>query len=80
MTLQQAYSLLRERWPRRSFCITRETWCHDHSADTGSPATRTDEWAIWDNEARVHYYGPTLENAMEQALGCDADLTNKETV
>ena len=38
----------------------------------------TVEWSIWDNERRVHYRGPTLENAMEQALGCDADLAMVE--
>lgn len=74
MTFPDAYAQLRARWPRQSFSLTHEVWCHDHSDSTGDPPTVTEEYVVWDNETRTHYYGPTMEQAVEQAMGCDADL------
>ena len=73
MTLQRAYDLLRERWPRQTFAIELEVWHHDHTDSGGPPVLRV-EWSIWHERDRVHYRSTTLEIAMEQALGCDADL------
>lgn len=78
MTLSRAYALLRSRWPRQSFSIDLTIWHHDRS-DTGLPDEGpTVEWSIWENDAKVHHRGPSLETAMELALGCDADLAALE--
>lgn len=71
MTLQAAYDLLTARWPGRSFCIGLELWNHEHSEPGG--AHRTEEWSVYDQVTRQHFYGETLGAAMEAALGCDAD-------
>jgi hypothetical protein len=70
MTLDRAYHLLCERHPARSFSLSVEVWRH-----VGRGADRAQiEWALYDVEDRVHYFGPSLENVMEQYGGCDADL------
>ena len=68
MTITQAYTLLCERWPRRSFTIDVEVWHHDHT-DSGSPSVMTVEWSIWDEEHRCHYRGGTLDKALDSAIG-----------
>ena len=71
MTLSEAYDRLNQRWPTRPFSIGVQLWNYGHKR---APAQPTIEWSIWDGEEHVHYEAPTLEGAMEQALGCDADL------
>jgi hypothetical protein len=77
MTVANAYALLKEGWPRQSFNISLDVWHHDHT-DSGEAPVTTIEWSVYDEEDRVHYYGPTLENAIEQALGAAADLEMTE--
>lgn len=69
LTLAKAYALLTERWPGRSFCIGMTAWHHKHA-----PVNLEITWSVYDAEGHEHYEGPTLENALEQSLGCDADL------
>jgi hypothetical protein len=35
-------------------------------------------YRVWDGTMRQSYEGPTLEIAMELAIGCDADLASVE--
>jgi hypothetical protein len=68
MTFDEAYAHLRARWPRQTFSIGHQVWHHHHSDSIGG-ATRTEEYAVYTETGRMHYYGPTLANAVEQALG-----------
>lgn len=75
MTLTTAYALLRTRWPGRSFSIGLDVWCHADRSPTLSPDI---EWSVYEAVDRQHFTGPTLEHAMEAALGCDGDLGKVE--
>ncbi len=75
MNLQRAYDLLKERWPGRSFCIGLDVWHHKHLPKDQQCVV---EWAIYDHAENIHFRGPTLESALEFAIGCDADLAMVE--
>ena len=74
MTLTDAYTRLRHRWPKQSFCITVEMWHHDHT-ETGTPEEPPAvAYSVWENDARVHHRGATLDAAMAAALGSTTPL------
>ncbi len=69
MNLQRAYDLLRARWPG-SWSIDITVWHYEHTPED-PPALR---YRVWDGAMHQSYEASSLEAAMEQALGCDADL------
>jgi len=78
MTLTDAYIRLRHRWPGQSFCITVEVWHHDRT-DAGMPEDPPAvEYNVWENTARVHHRGRTLDEAMARALGTPTPLAEVE--
>ena len=63
MTFDDAYAQLALHWPGRSFCISRELWCHRSHGEE----RRKEEFSIFDATAKVSYAGPTLEAALARA-------------
>lgn len=75
MTLGAAYRRLQQRWPDRSFLIQLDCWHFVHKDIRTQPQL---SWRIYDADAHESWTGPTLDHAMELALGCDADLSTVE--